>query len=226
MLILSTPIELIKCRMQVQMLVREGALSSTAPLSSVASSSASLSKTIRPPVPPPEGALSLIVSTIRTQGLRGLWLGQTGTMFRETGGSSAWFTTYELVSSWFLSRRQAILDASPVDMDGRTVPPRHLNKSDLPSHELMLSGAAAGAAYNVILFPADSVKSSIQTWAELHPEKPRLGFWAMGKKIWRTRGLKGLYAGCGVTILRSAPSSAMIFFIYETLQGRFGKYFD
>ncbi|ORX33972.1 mitochondrial carrier domain-containing protein [Kockovaella imperatae] len=201
-----TPIELIKCRMQVQMLVREAGMSAST--GGPASSARTLGT-----VAPPEGPLSLIFSTLRTQGIRGLWLGQLGTLFRETGGSAAWFTTYELVSGWFLSRRQAMV-ATP------------LVKSDLPTWQLMASGAAAGAAYNVILFPADSVKSSIQTWAELHPDKPRLGFLAMGQKIWKTKGIKGLYAGCGMTVLRSAPSSAMIFFIYETLQGRFGRYFD
>lgn len=79
--------------------------------------------------------------------------------------------------------------------------------------------------YNIVLFPADSVKSAMQTWSELHPDKPRLNFWQMGRRIWNGRGLRGLYAGCGLTVMRSAPSSAMIFGIYETLEGKFGSWF-
>jgi ornithine carrier protein len=205
--------------MQVQMLAREGAfggpsINPTTSTNAIPSSTRQLHTTtprlnlspIPPGLPPPQGPIQLILSTIRAHGLRGLWLGQTGTLFRETGGSSAWFTTYELTSRYLLS----------VNHSGST------SKSDLKAWELMLSGAMAGMSYNVILFPADSVKSAMQTWGELHPDQPRLGFGEMGKKIWKTRGFKGLYAGCGLTVMRSAPSSAMIFLIYETLMTRFG----
>lgn len=35
----------------------------------------------------------------------------------------------------------------------------------------------------------------------------------VGKDILRARGVKGLYQGCGVTALRAAPSSALIFYM-------------
>lgn len=225
-----TPVELVKCRMQVQMLAREGALGSlpsAQPIASLGADSIGQAKrsfhtssvvrqlhTPSPSLPPLQGPLGIIVSTLRTQGIKGLWLGQLGTLFRETGGGSAWFTAYEVVSRNFLSRLQAKTGDST------------LTKSDLPTWQLMLSGAAAGISYNVILFPADSIKSAIQTQAELDPHAPRLSFAGMGKKIWATRGIKGLYAGCGITSLKSGPSSAMIFALYETLQGKFGYLFD
>jgi ornithine carrier protein len=138
-----------------------------------------------------------------------------GTLLRETGGSSAWFTAYEVSSKAFLRRRQRIAQAS-----GEGV--KTLTKSDLATYELMASGAIAGMSYNIVLFPADSVKSAMQTWAELYPSQPRLGFWEMARRIWRKRGIKGMYAGCGLTVARAAPSSALIFLIYETLEKRFG----
>jgi ornithine carrier protein len=125
---------------------------------------------------------------------------------------------YELVSGWFIKRHQQRLG-------------RKTTKSDLRTWELMTSGAAAGMAYNIVLFPADSVKSAMQTEDELRPAAAagkgakRRGFVQVAKEIYARRGLKGLYAGCGVTCLRSAPSSAMIFLIYETLEGHFGMYF-
>jgi ornithine carrier protein len=224
--------------MQVQMLAREGALGSSPLVSSIAASglgpaptpatstvaaakrafsTTSPSRQLHAPspsLPRLQGPFEIVAATLRTQGLRGLWLGQLGTLFRETGGGSAWFLAYELSSRYFLSRLQAAR-ADPT-----------LTKSDLATWQLMLSGAAAGVSYNVILFPADSIKSAIQTQAELDPTAKRLSFVGMGKKIWRTRGLKGMYAGCGLTCLRSGPSSAMIFALYETLQGKFGYLFD
>ena len=223
--------------MQVQMLAREGAFGfgpgPAAAASGIAAKVPSITtgtnattrsihtspsllrplQTPSPVLPPPQGPFSIILSTLRTSGLRGLWLGQTGTLFRETGGSAAWFSAYELCARSFMARRQRYTSST-------------ITKKDLASHELMLSGAAAGVSYNVVLFPADSIKSAMQTWAELNPNQPRLGFGAMASRIWKTRGLKGMYAGCGVTVLRSAPSSAMIFLIYETLSQKYGYILD
>lgn len=152
--------------------------------------------------------------------MRGLWLGQTGTLIRETGGSSAWFSAYELVSRAFISVRQAQEPAGSG---------RQITKKDLSTWQLMTAGACAGVSYNVVLFPADSVKSAMQTEEELRGRgvgpRARPQFWKVAKEIYRTRGIKGLYAGCGVTVARSAPSSAMIFVIYETLEAKLGHYF-
>lgn len=195
--------------MQVQMLAREGLFGDLG------------SSTSRPLKPPP-GPFAIITTTVQQHGLRGLWLGQTGTLIRETGGSSAWFSAYELVSRAFVSYRQSQEPAG----SGRLI-----TKKDLSTWQLMTAGACAGVSYNVVLFPADSVKSAMQTEEELRGQnggggsRSRPRFWKVAKEIYRTRGIKGLYAGCGVTVARSAPSSAMIFFIYETLEAKLGHHF-
>lgn len=212
--------------MQVQMLAREGAIVS--PAAPTAGSSSTSTRSFHsaastfnrpsgsaPPIFKPQGPFEIISSTIKSHGVRGLWLGQMGTFFRETGGSAAWFTAYELSTKYFVAQRQKDLGTTAIPVQ----------KGDLPMWQLMLSGCLAGISYNVILFPADSIKSSMQTWSELNPDKPRLGFGGMAKKIWRTRGIKGMYAGLGITCLRSGPSSAMIFFIYETLSAKYGHIF-
>ncbi|WVR04730.1 hypothetical protein IAU60_001741 [Kwoniella sp. DSM 27419] len=234
-----TPIELVKCRMQVQMLTREGTLGSTVPLqstkpepgahpfattphvTSAASSTASASAAAaaaRPPAPAlrPQGPFSLIAEIVRQNGLKGLWLGQTGTLFRETGGSAAWFAMYEYIARYFVRQHQVRSAQAGSD--------RPSDKGDLKKWQLMVAGAAAGVAYTVTLFPADSIKSAIQTQAELNPGRKPPGFGQMAKIIYSTRGIKGLYAGCGVTVCKSAPSSAIIFAIYQTLETNFGGF--
>ncbi|PWN99163.1 mitochondrial carrier [Tilletiopsis washingtonensis] len=187
-----TPIELVKCRMQVQQLSNPG---------------------VAPKLLP--GPLALVRDTLRTHGLRGLWLGQTGTLLRETGGGMAWFLAFEGVCRAAQTRRR---NAG-----------RKAAKQDLSAPELMLAGACAGVGYNVVLFPADSVKSTMQTTAELAragagaaadvaPATARNGFVATFRDIYRRRGVRGLYAGCGVTCLRSGPSSALIFLMYTKLE--------
>ena len=98
---------------------------------------------------------------------------------------------------------------------------------DLASWESALSGACAGASYNLALFPADTVKSTMQTEAELRPGSAPAGggrrsFWGVGREMYRAQGIRGLYAGCGVTVARSIPSSAVIFWIYDGLKARYG----
>lgn len=190
-----TPIELVKCKMQVQMLVAPP--TGTEAVGSV-------------PQKLP-GPISVFTSVIRSAGLRGLWLGHTGTFIRETGGTAAWLSTKEYVASLLLARRS------------------HHSSTDteLRPWESAFSGACAGAAFNLALFPADTVKSVMQTEEELRPKSttsvPRKAtFGGTFMAMYRAQGIRGLYAGCGITVARSIPSSAIIFLIYDGLKKSFG----
>ena len=164
------------------------------------------------------GPISVLVSVIRNTGVRGLWLGHTGTFIRETGGTAAWFGTKEYIASLLLARRS-----------------RNSTDTQLRPWESAFSGACAGAAFNLALFPADTVKSTIQTEEELRPKLmttvqgldsssiPRKAtFGGTFMALYRAQGIRGLYAGCGITVARSIPSSAIIFLIYDGLKKHFG----
>ncbi|KAL4887899.1 mitochondrial carrier domain-containing protein [Aspergillus ambiguus] len=178
-----TPVELIKCKMQV-------------PLDAA-------------PLTKPPGPLALIAAVFRQDGLLGFWRGQMGTLIRETGGGAAWFGGYEGVSAIFRSYHASpTADAS----------------SSLPLHQQMLAGAAAGISYNFLFYPADTIKSRMQTedLTRVLANGDRQSFWGTGKALWNQQGLRALYRGCGITCARSAPSSAFIFTVYEGLRGYFG----
>ncbi|KAI0336818.1 mitochondrial carrier [Cubamyces sp. BRFM 1775] len=213
-----TPIELVKCKMQVQMLMVPVSVATHAPASTaeavlaahpsgpVPSSTSHPSHAHHPPRKLP-GPIAVLTSVVRETGLRGLWLGHTGTLIRETGGGAAWFSAKESVATLLLARRGAS------------------DKRELRAWESAVSGACAGVAYNVALFPADTVKSAMQT--ELELRGPRAGgappsFVGIARDMWRAQGLRGLYAGCGITVARAVPSSALIFLIYDGLSRRFG----
>lgn len=176
------PIELLKCKMQVQ---------STA--------GATL-----------QGPGALIANIYRHHGILGFWYGQTGTLLREVGGTAAYFGAYESVSAGFRSWGKR----GPDDA--------------LPVYQRMLAGASAGMSYNFLFYPADTIKSTMQT--EVVPERipgagaaggarvPQRSFRTVGTQIWHAHGVKGFYRGCGLTVCRSAPASALIFTIYETLR--------
>lgn len=184
--LLLTPIELVKCKMQVP-------VASTSPYG-----------------PRP---LSLIASVYRHQGFLGFWRGQLGTLIRETGGSAAWFGSYETVTALFRRFRPP-----PTDSTGLLCA-----APSLPLWQQMLAGATAGMSYNFVFYPADTIKSRMQTEDISRLTRgARETFWAVGKELWREQGLKGLYRGCGITVARSAPSSAFIFAVYEGLREWYG----
>jgi ornithine carrier protein len=163
------------------------------------------------------GPLQIVASVWQKQGVRGLWLGHTGTLIRETGGSAAWFTTKEAVAGYLASRRLSTKDSlsSISSASSKPGPPPPL------PWESAVAGACAGAAYNLALFPADTVKSAVQTAEELRPGQPRPTYFGMARALWAAQGMRGLYAGCGITIARSVPSSALVFAMYDGLRNAF-----
>ena len=187
--LLLTPIELIKCKMQVPVT----STSAYAP-----------------------GPLSLIASVYRHQGFLGFWRGQLGTLIRETGGSAAWFGSYEAVTTLF--RRLNPSTSAPAGSAGSLT-----TSSSLPIWQQMLAGATAGMSYNFMFYPADTIKSRMQTVDVTSLTRgSKQTFWTVGQALWREQGLKGLYRGCGITVGRAAPSSAFIFAVYEGLREWFG----
>jgi len=177
--LLLTPIELVKCKMQVPIVNAAG-------------------RTQTPKIS------SIIASVYRHQGISGLWHGQLGTLIRETGGSAAWFGSKEAMTNLFRKWN------------------RISENQSLPVYQQMISGAVAGMSYNFIFYPADTVKSRMQTEDVRKSTGGKTSFLPVGKAIWKQHGLKGLYRGCGITVLRAAPSSAVIFTTYDALTKRFG----
>ncbi|KAG0364796.1 amino acid transporter arg-13 [Gamsiella multidivaricata] len=200
-----TPVELVKCKLQVQQI---GHLYTKD------------AKTGPVPKALHSGPFSVIKHIYTQNGLRGFYLGHFPTFLRETGGGAAWFGSYEAVCRFLISREQL---SAP---EGKTV-----TQADLAAPHLMLAGAIAGMAYNFILFPADCIKSHMQTQDVLRSHQrsagggtaaaSKQGFLTTGREIFKSEGIRGLYRGCGITVARSAPSSAIIFMTYELLSRRF-----
>ncbi|KAI1846751.1 hypothetical protein JX265_008945 [Neoarthrinium moseri] len=181
-----TPIELVKCKIQVP---------------ATASSDGMVHKA--PSVP------SVIRDVYKHEGVIGFWHGQMGTFLREAGGCAAWFgfkeTTTKLFYVW---NERGIHTQAEKDA---------LRTEALPLWQQAVAGASAGMSYNFLFFPADTIKSRMQTTAVGGTAKKNT-FFQEGAALWHQHGLRGMYRGCGITVLRSAPSSAFIFMIYDGLK--------
>ncbi|GMM31555.1 Ort1 protein [Martiniozyma asiatica (nom. inval.)] len=164
-----TPIELVKCKFQVENL-----------------------KNMNNPNFVSKSIPQIMKDIYNAKGIQGLWRGHLTTMIRECGGSMAWFGNYEFVISWFANGKK---------------------NYEPKVHELMLAGAMAGIGYHCTLFPADTVKSILQT-----NDKGGLTLMKIVNHIWRTKGFWGFYSGIGVTLAKSIPTSAVMFVCYEKLK--------
>ncbi|RKP14204.1 mitochondrial carrier domain-containing protein [Piptocephalis cylindrospora] len=148
------------------------------------------------------GSLSLAIRIWKTSGIRGLYIGHSATLLREAGGGAAWFGVYEAMCKAML-------------------PPGCQEKDTLGPGRLMIAGAAAGMAYNAVLFPVDTIKSHVQIMA---PDANKGSGGGMNRilrvarRIWGQEGIRGFYRGMGITMVRSVPGSSVIFLTYEMMQ--------
>ncbi|KAI8971539.1 mitochondrial carrier domain-containing protein [Mycotypha africana] len=183
-----TPVELIKCKLQVQL------------VSMAATQAIKFS-----------GPFHVIRHVAQTHGVSGFYRGFLATLLREAGGGAFWFGAYEYTCTQFIKYHEQKLG-------------RKVTKDELSAPELMLGGALGGMAYNASLFPIDVIKSQMQTDEQLLSSKgsSQRSFVQTAKEIYRGGGIKAFYRGCGITVARSAPTSAIIFLTYELLSRHFG----
>jgi len=176
---LLTPVELVKCRLQVQ---------------------ASDKKMYK-------GPIDCAIKTYKYGGgLTSLFKGHTATMLREIPGGAAYFGMYESFV--------------------KILTPAGKTKDDVPPLYLAVSGSLGGISYWTIFFPADTIKSQMQTDPSPSPSSSHLSsstspkgrsFGLIFRQIYDTQGVRGLYRGLGVTLLRAVPSNFCIFYCYVLL---------
>lgn len=169
-----TPVELIKCKLQV---------------SNISNHKLTLSYT------------TIIRQVLEHDGIIGLWNGLSSTLVREIFGTAIWFGTYELSNRTF----------------------QKMNDSErLTEVNYLISGALAGVVFNFSIFPADTVKSNIQTLDLLQHRDKNLRFTrVLGDLISKPGGVRNLYKGLSITLIRAAPANAAIFYVYEVLKNKF-----
>ncbi|ETV81673.1 hypothetical protein H257_05289 [Aphanomyces astaci] len=155
-----TPIELIKCRMQVTTKARY------------------------------KNTGDCIAQAFQRDGLRGFLKGIVPTMWREIPGTASWFATYHVSLDY--------LRGDKAD-----------KKSDW---DVIAAGALSGIAYNGAFYPADTVKSLVQT----HPTHRRS--MDVVKEVYALHGVGGFYRGFTPTVLRAIPANAVLFYTYEEVR--------
>lgn len=95
----------------------------------------------------------------------------------------------------------------------------HPTRKDLTYPQYYLAGAAAGLANSVISGPIEHVRIRLQTQPH-GPNKLYNGPLDLIRKVVATDGIKGLYRGEAVTVLREAQAYGVWFLAFEYLMNR------
>ncbi|KAG5059151.1 Mitochondrial carnitine/acylcarnitine carrier-like protein [Glycine soja] len=146
------------------------------------------------------GPMDVARQVLRSEGgVKGLFKGLVPTMAREVPGNAAMFGVYEALKR---------LLAGGTDTSG------------LGRGSLMLAGGVAGAAFWLMVYPTDVVKSVIQVDDYKNPKFS--GSIDAFRRISASEGIKGLYKGFGPAMARSVPANAACFLAYEMTRSALG----
>lgn len=172
------PSDVIKCKVQVGRSLR-GA--NTAGAVTGAKEAAGL---------PVLNATQMTRHVLRTQGVRGLFVGLGAQFARDVPFYASFFGTYE-----------TIVDA------GRALP------YEIPLELLYLfAGGMAGVVGWAVVMPVDSAKSIIQTSS--NPES----LFRTVKRVNETKGWRSLFTGLNAALVRAFPANAALFLGYELVR--------
>ncbi|CCK68847.1 Ort1p KNAG_0B04110 [Huiozyma naganishii CBS 8797] len=144
--------------------------------------------------------LSTVKSILKQKGLAGLWQGQVGDLHKGVRGYR------------YLVRR--IRDTKSSILLGRIwrATNKASNEGVIYSWQLLVSGGLAGFCFNGLMYPVDTVKSLMQTEHISFKE-------AVTELRTRYTGLTGFYRGVTITLLRCLPSNAIVFYTHDKLSG-------
>jgi len=135
---------------------------------------------------------------IQEKGPHGAMQGGSAVIARNVPAYALYFTAYEWV------RRSLAQDGSNAWWHG------------LPA------GAAAGVAFFGPTYPADILKTKLQSQSIHRHEREFQGLWDAARKTYVLRGWRGFTVGMAPCMARSAPANAMCFFGYEACKTAMG----
>jgi len=133
---------------------------------------------------------------VSSYGVRGMYQGLSATLLRDIPANAAYFGVYEMARR-FLARQQ-----------GGSV-------RDLPAWKVLVAGGFGGMAYWIFVYPADVIKSTIQTDSIVPAERKYRGLLHTAQRIMTVDGISGFWKGFAPCIIRSFPANAVCFLAYE-----------
>lgn len=143
-------------------------------------------------------AFSILRNLVRTEGPAALYRGMAAPLASVTFQNATVFQIYAVLSRAF--------DSSVPSLD----PPSYKG--------VALGGFGTGAIQSLLLSPVELVKIRLQLQNKTQPSDQLGGPIDVARSILQREGLRGMYRGLTVTILRDAPAHGVYFFSYEFMR--------
>ncbi|KAI9015433.1 mitochondrial carrier domain-containing protein [Hyaloraphidium curvatum] len=135
------------------------------------------------------GAVSAVLGLLKQGGLPLLFRGTWMTLLRDSWGSIFYFGIFEAAKRAFQRR----------------------NGGGELGAGVVVCGALAGAANWIVIMPIDVAKSKAQAVTG-----PSRGMIPILRDVYRTEGIRGLFAGLGPALVRAVPANAAAFTCVES----------
>lgn len=181
------PSDVIKCKVQVGRSIRKGVGEAAVGGAGSRAGAAAAAAAAKLPV---LNATQMTRHVLRTQGVRGLFVGLGAQFARDVPFYAAFFGTYETIVDY-----------------GKASP------SAMPLEILyFMAGGMAGVVGWAVVMPLDSVKSIIQT-----AERPQ-SLLRTTQMVARTKGWRALFVGLNAALVRAFPANAALFLGYEIVR--------
>ncbi|KAK0525270.1 hypothetical protein OC834_005234 [Tilletia horrida] len=218
--VLLQPMDLLKTRLQQ---ADARAPPAASPGSSSATSSSSNSSSSR--------LVRTVRLVVQSEGVSGLWRGTTPTIIRNVPGVALYFWSVTELRG-FLARSQVPVLSPSAPAQARTSAVGKGKEagtgagagSTLPKLGTagnLVSGAVARVTVGFILCPVTVIKTRYESSYFSKDAYPSiLGSF---RSIYRTSGIRGLYAGFTATALRDAPYAGIYLALYEGFKGVMGR---
>lgn len=132
------------------------------------------------------GSLDVMKQLYQTGGLRSVFRGSLATFARDGPGSAAYFASYEIIKK----------NLTPKKADG--------TPGDMSISAVVMAGGLAGVAMWTLVFPLDTIKSTLQATEGSNVS-------TVVKTIHARGGLKAFFPGLGPALMRSFPANAATF---------------
>ncbi|KAI8976082.1 mitochondrial carrier domain-containing protein [Pilobolus umbonatus] len=156
------------------------------------------------------GTMNCLVSTIREEGVRGLYKGMSASYLGVVEGTIQWVIYENLKKKWGVSKE----DIRPNQrlIGGKTL-------QDWVGH----LGAAATSKFIAacIAYPHEVIRTRLRQPSENGVRKYH-GLWQCLRLVAKEEGMTALYGGMTAHLLRVVPNAAIMFFCYEAIIQKFG----
>ncbi|KAG0328407.1 hypothetical protein BGZ99_005422 [Dissophora globulifera] len=149
-----------------------------------------------------------------------LWRGTVPTIVRNVPGAAMYFTVLNEARTLMARRKVNGLERTDT-LSGTSALPK------LSNTENLIAGGASRATIGFVMMPATVIK--VRYESNLYNYKSMSGAFS---SIFRTEGLRGLWAGFGATAMRDAPLAGLYVLFYEQSKAKLGalnassSYFD